>query len=819
MKKLLLLVAVMSFSISAFATHAYGGEITWKCFSSGPNAGKFKFYMTLYRDCGSGTASLPTSVVINSNSPAGTISLSQVGTNTDVSPSCYITPSPIKCNTVSSGQGALEEAKFESGYINLNGTPPATGWIFSYSLCCRPNTITNLVNAGSSNLYLEAVMYPYSLNGVSQNTNSCYDSSPRFLESPKTAICTGYKHIYGQLSFDNDLDSLTYSWAPVLGNNGSAVAYSSSYSFINPLPNDSVAAQLNGLTGNVTVYPTTGGSFATSVKVESYRCGQKISEVYREVPIVIRNNCSTLPTGQLNGAPSLSISNIPGYQGVTPVVINGDTAYYEASVFAGQQVRFRVVAQDPQLLPNFLPQTVTFQAVGGQLGSPLSNSTTGCDAPPCATVAPVAPQTSLSNPLNNEAQFNWQTSCNHVSSVGLSCGSPSTQYNFNLRMQDNFCPIPAYRLRAVVVNVFSTIAVPPDMSSGCVTTGANGALTISWGFPADTGMNFDSYIIYHATSKSGPYTVLDTIVNYSQLSYLHNAAVTGANYYFLRIRGGCNSLSVPSDTLGNHFFQLQPQNANSTPSSPAYFNCTSTDSTATYQWQESNGTSWSSLSSQGVYSGTTSDSLVISSVTLGMNNYSYRCVVATCTNDTSDASVLTVTCPDSLTTQPQNFTAYSSNGWANFKCESSDTAATYQWQQSNGAGWLDLTNLGNYSGATSDSLVIIGVTSTMNNYGFRCIVTGCTTDTSDVAVLTVANGIGLGESTPEKLTISPNPTNGLVSLNAVVLGTYELLSLDGRILESGTAKKDYDLTKYPKGVYHLRLSTDEGTRVLKVVKN
>jgi hypothetical protein len=144
---------------------------------------------------------------------------------------------------------------------------------------------------------------------------------------------------------------------------------------------------------------------------------------------------------------------------------------------------------------------------------------------------------------------------------------------------------------------------------------------------------------------------------------------------------------------------------------------------------------------------------------------------------------------------------------------------TYQWQQSNGAGWIDLTNLGNYSGVTSDSLVIIGVTATLNNYGYRCIVTGCSSDTSDVAVLTVTNGIGLGESKLDKLTISPNPTNGIVNLNASVIGTYELLTLDGRILESGTAKKDYDLTTYPNGVYNLRLTTDEGSRVLKVVKN
>lgn len=176
-------------------------------------------------------------------------------------------------------------------------------------------------------------------------------------------------------------------------------------------------------------------------------------------------------------------------------------------------------------------------------------------------------------------------------------------------------------------------------------------------------------------------------------------------------------------------------------------------------------------------------------------------------------------CTDSLALNPQNFTAYTGTGWANFKCESTDTSATYQWQQNSGAGWSNLSNLGNVSGVNSDSLVITGVTASMNNYGYRCIVTSCTTDTSDVVVLTVVDGIGLGESTLQKLTASPNPTSGLVSLNTIVVGTYELLTLDGRVLESGTAKKDYDITSYPKGVYHLRLSTDEGTRVLKIVKN
>ena len=176
-------------------------------------------------------------------------------------------------------------------------------------------------------------------------------------------------------------------------------------------------------------------------------------------------------------------------------------------------------------------------------------------------------------------------------------------------------------------------------------------------------------------------------------------------------------------------------------------------------------------------------------------------------------------CSAPTLTNTQNFTAYTNPAWANFICTTSDTTATFLWQEFNGTNWTTLQGSGMYYGVNSDTLVITGVTASMNNYGYRCIVTGCTTDTSDVAVLTVVNGIGLGESTLKKLTISPNPTASIVSLNTAVVGTYELLTLDGRVLESGTAKKDYDLTTYPKGVYHLRLSTDEGTRVLKVVKN
>ncbi|MEY3712296.1 MAG: hypothetical protein RL104_1079, partial [Bacteroidota bacterium] len=112
-----------------------------------------------------------------------------------------------------------------------------------------------------------------------------------------------------------------------------------------------------------------------------------------------------------------------------------------------------------------------------------------------------------------------------------------------------FCPIPAVSVKSVVVNVVSTIPVPPDMSNACATVNANGTVGINWGYPADTGMNFDAYIIYHSTSPTSPFVAIDTVKNYSSLSYTDLTPGPGANYYYIRSKGGCGYVSVPSDTL------------------------------------------------------------------------------------------------------------------------------------------------------------------------------------------------------------------------------------------------------------------------------
>jgi hypothetical protein len=126
MKKLLVLALLLFFVSKLSASHLMGGEITWQCAKSGPNAGKVKFTAIIYRECG-GIGFNQQTLVLSSNSPAGSITCTRVGTGNNVSPTCY--SGQLACSAPS-GEGRMEEHVFQSGWINLNGTPPAAGWVF-----------------------------------------------------------------------------------------------------------------------------------------------------------------------------------------------------------------------------------------------------------------------------------------------------------------------------------------------------------------------------------------------------------------------------------------------------------------------------------------------------------------------------------------------------------------------------------------------------------------------------------------------------------------------------------------------------------------
>jgi len=61
----------------------------------------------------------------------------------------------------------------------------------------------------------------------------------------------------------------------------------------------------------------------------------------------------------------------------------------------------------------------------------------------------------------------------------------------------------------------------------------------------------------------------------------------------------------------------------------------------------------------------------------------------------------------------------------------------YQWQQNAGSGFVNITNGGVYSGATSNTLILTNPGTSMSGYLFRCTTSGTCSDTSDAVTLTV----------------------------------------------------------------------------------
>lgn len=554
MKRFIVIAFLAFLSYQSYATHFMGGEITWQCL---PN-GNYRFIMKLYRECyttnGGSALAFGATETLNTTVPGlPTITMTRISL-TDMSPLCNVGFTPrIFCPGMANGNanmGALHEnvytsdATFPNG-VPLVGTPPTTGWIFHHQSCCR-NPSTNVTGSLSLSWRLRAVMYPYTPPGstVPLPANPCHDSSPVFAERPSTVICTGYPFTYNHTAFDPNLDSLAFSWAPPHLSGGSNItSYAAGYSFSSPLPGtthnpNNVPATVNALTGEISLTSFTQGAFITCSRVASFRCGQLIAEVFREMQVVLLA-CPNIATGQPNLPPNVNAPFPPGV--------------FNTQVYAGQPVNFSISATDFQMMPGgTIPQTITFNASGGQFGAGFTNPNAGCAVPPCATLNPPPP---LSAQFALTSTFNWVTSCAHLA-VAAGCNITTNRFNFLIRVQDDFCPAPAYSFKTVSVEVIDTPPLEPPKLR-CVETLSNGNVVLSWipppePYPLPT---FRKYMIYYTPNLGFPFVAVDSVFNYNQTSWTHNTTNgnTLAGYYFMRTFSGCgmNSSLTTSDTLRN----------------------------------------------------------------------------------------------------------------------------------------------------------------------------------------------------------------------------------------------------------------------------
>ena len=181
-------------------------------------------------------------------------------------------------------------------------------------------------------------------------------------------------------------------------------------------------------------------------------------------------------------------------------------------------------------------------------------------------------------------------------------------------------------------------------------------------------------------------------------------------------------------------------------------------------------------------------------------------------------------CSASLTTQPINQSVNISNS-AQFTTASSDPLATYQWQTDLGVGFQNLNSVGQYSGTANDTLDIANVTLSNNNQPFRCIISsGSCSDTSNVAVLTVNNNVGINEFTQDNLfSVYPNPVQHVINVkvDAKLLGSiYTVYDNTGKLVLTGKINSDntvIELGNLSGGIYLFSIG-DNLKQTFKVIK-
>jgi len=202
---------------------------------------------------------------------------------------------------------------------------------------------------------------------------------------------------------------------------------------------------------------------------------------------------------------------------------------------------------------------------------------------------------------------------------------------------------------------------------------------------------------------------------------------------------------------------------------PTTFSVNATGTNLSYQWQISTtgcAGPWVNLANGAPYSGVTTNTLTIAVSTAAMNGYAYRVLVSgTCSPvATSGCGLLTVNTPVAVTSQPSAAIICAGSG-TSFTVGASGTTPSYQWQVSTtGAGgpWTNVTNTGVYSGATTNTLTLTGVTAAMTGYLYRAVVSGatpCGSVNSADAALTV--------NTAPAITTQPTATTTLCAGNNV----------------------------------------------------
>lgn len=254
-----------------------GGDIWYEC----NGGGSYTLFFAFYRDCDGVNA--PNTVTINyASSCTGTnsVTLTQVpGTGQDITPTC-----PGQQSTCSGGNFPGVEKYVYSATVTL---VPCADWVFSTSVCCRNNAITNINNPGGEEMYLQATL---------DNLNNACNSAPVFSSDPVPYICVGETFCFNHGAIDAEGDSMSFQLIePFDQGVTDPVNYLPGYTATQPI-SSSPLITFDSITGDICMTPSAIEVSVTAVVVEHWNNGQLVGTIMRDIQIVVVNCNNVLPT-------------------------------------------------------------------------------------------------------------------------------------------------------------------------------------------------------------------------------------------------------------------------------------------------------------------------------------------------------------------------------------------------------------------------------------------------------------------------------------------------------------------------------------------
>ena len=329
--------------------------------------------------------------------------------------------------------------------------------------------------------------------------------------------------------------------------------------------------------------------------------------------------------------------------------------------------------------------------------------------------------------------YQWQVSTDGGGSWSTITGATNTTYTVTapgLGLSGNLyrcvvsgsCGTANSASATLTVNPITTITQQPNAQIICAGSAVSFSVTA-------TGANITYQWQQSLNGCNGPWT---NISGANSATYtINNASVSLDNTAYrcivngtctATLTSGCGLLTVIAPTT----VVTQPISQTVCDGVGVTFTTGGSGSGVIYQWQVNTGSGFTNLSNGGIYTGATTASLSISATNPAMSGYVYRCLLSNnvCTTPAiTNAVTLTVHTLPSITSQPQSQTTCSGNT-ISFTTGATGTGVQYQWQINTGSGFINLSNGGVYSGATTGTLVVSNTTVTLSGYQYRCVVSG-----------------------------------------------------------------------------------------------